>query len=460
MTDKGLVNKLWSLCNVLRDDGIVYHKYLSELTYLLFLKNADETGRDNLLPPGCRWSDLVKQQGKGALSFYRKMLTKLGEDAPDKIVREIFVFPTTVFSHDENLSKVIREINAIDWHSAKIDGLGDVYESLLEKNAAEARSGSGQYFTPRALVDCLVRLIKPRLGEIIQDPALGTGGFLISADQEIKRTSTKTQYSAKPPLYRGFEIERDTYRLSLMNLFLHGMKAQIKHGDALTKDADGLEPADVILANPPFGSTAGGARVRRSDLIFSTSNKQLLFLQHIYLGLKVGGRAAVVLPDNVLFEDGVGRRVRADLLDKCNLHTILRLPTGIFYAAGVNTNVLMFSRQVKNGTKSVWVYDMRTNIPRFKKANPIKAVDFHDFEKAFGADPFGKSKRIDQGPNGRFRCFGREEIAKRNDNLDIRWLRERNGADIDSQLGPDEIAQAIQSHLRTALSEMEWLMRT
>jgi type I restriction enzyme M protein len=226
MTKSNIINKLWNLCHVLRDDGIVYHKYLAELTYLLFLKIAQETGTEDLLPTGYHWSDLLVNSGQGMLGFYRKMLTTLGEDSPDQLVRQIFAFPTTVFTHDENLQKVVHSIDRIDWHVAKADGLGDLYESLLERNAAEARSGAGQYFTPRSLVDCLVRLVEPSLGEVIQDPALGTGGFLISAEHLLRQKYSDTDYAASPPFYQGVEIERDTYRLCLMNFFVHGMQGK------------------------------------------------------------------------------------------------------------------------------------------------------------------------------------------------------------------------------------------
>lgn len=232
-----------------------------------------------------------------------------------------------MFSHDENLQRVVEGIEAIDWHTGLKDDLGDIYESLLERNATEARSGSGQYFTPRPLVDCMVRIMGPKPGETIQDPAVGTGGFLISASRWVQALPRKRSVKT---WFQGIEIEWDTYRLCLMNMFLHQIDGEIFHGDALTDDATPMVPADIILANPPFGTAAGSARVRRGDLPFITSNKQLMFLQHIYLGLRVGGRAAVVVPDNVLFEPGVGRRVRQDLMEKCNLHTILRLPTGIF----------------------------------------------------------------------------------------------------------------------------------
>jgi type I restriction enzyme M protein len=447
--------RIWSLCHVLRDDGIVYHKYLSELTYLLFLKVAAETGREDLLPEGCRWSDLAKHAGRGMLSHYRKMLTTLGEDAPDHVVREIFRFPTTVFSHDENLQKVVRGIDALDWHEAKADGLGAVYEGLLQRSASEARSGAGQYFTPRSLVDAMVRVLQPQLGEVIQDPAAGTGGFLISTQEYIQANASETEYKSSPPIYQAVEIESDTYRLCLMNMFLHGMRGEVIHGDALTEDIIHLPSPDVIIANPPFGSSAGGARARRTDLPFPTSNKQLLFLQHIYLALKPGGRAAVVLPDNVLFEEGVGRRVRKHLLDICDVHTLLRLPTGIFYAADVKTSVLFFSRPSDGepSTKRIWVYDLRTNLPRFRKGRQLSAEVFSHFVKLFGPDPLGRSTR-DPAASERFKSFSREEIAERAENLDLRWLTEGLPEEVDDR-EPDEIVASIVQMLQSALNDVE-----
>jgi type I restriction enzyme M protein len=447
--------RIWTLCHVLRDDGIVYHKYLSELTYLLFLKVAAEIGREDLLPIGCRWADLSKHAGKGMLSHYRKMLTTLGEDAPDHVVREIFRFPTTVFSHDENLQKVVHGIDALDWHEAKADGLGAIYEGLLQRSASEARSGAGQYFTPRSLVDAMVRVLRPQLGETIQDPAAGTGGFLISAQEHIVATNKRSDYEASPPVYQAVEIESDTYRLCLMNMFLHGMKGHVLHGDALTDDVEKLSAPDVIIANPPFGSSAGGARARRSDLPFPTSNKQLLFLQHIYLALKPGGRAAVVLPDNVLFEEGVGRRVRKHLLDTCDVHTLLRLPAGIFYAADVKTSVLMFSRprEGEPETSQVWVYDLRTNMPRFRKGRQLTPEVFSEFVDLFGPDPLGRGSRS-EAASERFKPFSRKEIADREDNLDLRWLAEGVPEELDDR-EPDEIVATIVQLLQSALIEVE-----
>ena len=410
-----LAARLWSLCHVLRDDGIVYHKYLSELTYLLFLKNAKQLGAEADLPEGCRWDDLLAARGRGMLGFYRMMLTRLGEDVVEENVRSIFSFPTTVFSHDENLQKVVDGIEAIDWHQYGRDGLGEVYESLLERNATEARSGSGQYFTPRPLVNAMVRVTKPKAGETILDPAVGTGGFLIAAHR------TATPQDAQDRLYEGVEIERDTFRLALMNLYLHGMNGKVIHGDALTTDSADLSPADLVLANPPFGSSSGGARPRRDDLPYPTGNKQLAFLQCISMEMAPGGRAAVVVPDNVLDEPGVGLQVRRALVDEFDLHTILRLPNGIFYAPGVRTNVLFFNRLAvgQSGSEDVWFYELRANMPTFNKRNTLQDSDFDDFADAYGSDPYGRSPRH---PSERFTRISKEEIRAREYDLDVRWI--------------------------------------
>ncbi|WP_217578092.1 N-6 DNA methylase [Mesorhizobium sp. GbtcB19] len=444
--------KLWSLCHVLRDDGIVYHKYLSELSYLLFLKMADESDSEADLPPGCRWRDLRANSGPGMVSFYRKMLTRLGEDAANDRIRRIFAFPTTVFSHDENLAKVFRSMDGLDWHSIGADRFGDLYEYLLERASTEARAGAGQYFTPRALVDCLVDIMRPVAGEIIQDPAAGTGGFLVATQRYLLRSdpvvSSKTTFE-------GVEIERDTYRLCLMNFFLHGMTGVLINGDALTRDADGLQPADLILANPPFGSSGGGARARRTDLKVVTSNKQLLFVQHIYRSLKPGGRAAVVVPDNVLFETGAGRRVRKELFDTCDVHTILRLPVGIFYATGVSTVVLIFTKSQPDrltGNDRLWVYDLRSNYPKLGRGNQFDASSLANFKSFYGQDPLGKSFRPEQGKD--FHSWTRQDIIDRDYDLNLVRSSEHNVEDV---ADPEELAIAIADRLREALSEIEGL---
>ncbi|QJU57114.1 N-6 DNA methylase [Sphingomonas sp. AP4-R1] len=457
MNIENIVQKIWNLCHILRGDGVSYHEYISELTYLLFLKIAEENGTEDLLPKGYRWRDLVGYEGPDLLNFYREMLTYLGGHAESENIRKIYAFPTTVFSHSENLKAVVDGIARLDWHSLSMDGMGDIYEGLLSKNSQDARSGAGQYFTPRALVDSIVKLVQPALGDVVQDPATGSGGFLISADQQLRARVAPDEYDRNPPKYEGVEIEKATFRICLMNAFLHQLDSRLILGDALTSDADLLSPADVILANPPFGAKAGSARKLREDITYGGANKQLAFLQHIYLGLKPGGRAAVVLPDNVLFEEGVGQKIRRELMELCNLHTILRLPSGIFYSPGVKTNVLFFVRgETDSGnTETVWVYDMRHEAPRFGKKRPLTAGDFEPFESAFGSDPSGNAPRVSEGEGGRWRSYDRRAIADRSDNLDLIWLGGSDPAPEELPAEPEEVAAAIIGHLRNALADIQ-----
>jgi type I restriction enzyme M protein len=460
-----IVQKLWNLCHILRDDGITYHEYVTELTFLLFLKMAKETGTEDQIPKGYRWDDLTKKEGTELLQFYKKLLLDLGGKGSGR-VQAIFANAGTSFREPRHLRTVVTSIDGLDWYSAKHEGLGDLYEGLLEKNAEETKSGAGQYFTPRPLIECMVALIKPQPGERIQDPAIGTGGFLINADRYVRSQTddyhdlsvAKQNFQRREAFY-GCELVPDVQRLALMNAMLHDIEGDIVLGDTLGPTGARLPKADVILTNPPFGTKKGGGGPTRDDITYPTSNKQLVFLQHVYRGLKPGGRAAVVLPDNVLFEDGVGQKVRADLMDKCDLHTILRLPTGIFYAQGVKTNVLFFTRGAKDkaNTKAVWFYDLRTNAPSFGKRTPLTRAYFAEFEKAFGTDPLGKSKRKDQGETGRFRKFTREEIAKRNDNLDISWLKDESNGNNDDLPEPEVIAAEIIANLKVAMAEMEAL---
>ena len=464
-TTQDIVQKLWNLCHILRDDGITYHEYVTELTYLLFLKMAKETEIEDQLPKGYRWNDLTKREGIELLEYYKKLLLDLGNKGSTR-VQAIFANANTSFRQPRHLESTVKSIDDLDWYSAKHEGLGDLYEGLLEKNAEETKSGAGQYFTPRPLIESMVELIKPQAGERVQDPAVGTGGFLINADRYVKSQTddhhdlpaAKQKFQIREAFY-GVELVPDVQRLALMNAMLHGIEGDIILGDTLGPTGSKLPKADVILTNPPFGTKKGGGGGEREDITFPTSNKQLVFLQHVYRGLKPGGRAAVVLPDNVLFEEGVGQKVRADLMDKCDLHTILRLPTGIFYAQGVKTNVLFFTRgeKDKSNTKAVWFYDMRTNAPSFGKRTPFTRAHFADFEKAFGADSLGKSKRKDQGEAGRFRKFTREDIAKRTDNLDISWLKDDSVTDHADLAAPHVIAAEIVAQLHTALEEMQGL---
>lgn len=437
---------------------MVYHQYMTELTYLLFLKLAEETGAEAALPEGCTWRDLMSFSRDEQLGEYRKMLTRLGEDAQSEMVRHIFSFPTTVFTNSANLRIVASGIDELRWSSANRDQFGDIYEGLLEKNAVESKSGAGQYFTPRPLIDSIIAVSKPKAGEIVQDPAAGTGGFLTSAFRYAYPDHSGRLSTARE--YQGVELVKDTYRLCLMNLFMHGIDGTIINGDALSGDYLQLESPDLVLTNPPFGAKGSGGRATRTDLPFPTKNKQFAFLQHVYLCLKAGGRAAIVVPDNVLFEEGVGAKIRSDLLEKCDLHTILRLPTGIFYAQGVKTNVLFFTRGLKEtgNTREVWVYDLRTNMPSYGKRAPLTRDDFAGFESAFGDDSFGASPRLDQGANGRFRRFSRAEIRERGDNLDLSWLRDENKSRPEDLPAPQEILAEITARLQEALAEIEDLV--
>jgi len=470
-----IVAKLWSLCHVLRDDGVTYNEYVTELTYLLFLKMLaevpDQNGglREDRLPKRYRWAELGKREGLDQLDYYKQLLLDLGKpDTKDALVRTIFTDAQTKLRKPTNLKSLTSSIDQLDWFSAREEGLGTLYEGLLEKNAADKKSGAGQYFTPRPLIDCIVRLMKPQPGETIQDPAAGTAGFLVAADRYIK-DRTDELYKLPPDMahfqrhsaYVGAELVPDTHRLCLMNLLLHGIEGGVELADTLSPDGERLAKADLLLTNPPFGTKKGGGRPTRSDFSVTadTSNKQLAFVEHIVRALKPGGRAAVVVPDNVLFEDNTGRRLRSWLMDLCNLHTILRLPTGIFYAQGVKTNVLFFNRGKtdKANTKAVWVYDLRANIPAFGKTRPLRGDDFANFEKAYGNDPYGGAKRKDEGEDGRWRCFTREQISARNDTLDISWLRDTEAEAEEQLTEPEDIAAAIIGHLKAALEDVEAL---
>ena len=464
-----IVAKLWSLCHVLRDDGVTYNEYVTELTFLLFLKMLEETRKESRLPKQYRWGELAKREGLDQLDYYKRLLLDLGKpEIKDGLVRAIFTDAQTKLRKPTNLKALTSSIDQLDWFSAREEGLGNLYEGLLEKNASDKKSGAGQYFTPRPLIDCIVRLMKPQAGESVQDPAAGTAGFLVAADRFIKdhtddlyKLSEQKAFFQRNNAFVGAELVPDTHRLCMMNLLLHGIEGGVELADTLSPDGERLSKADLLLTNPPFGSKKGGGRPTRSDFSVTadTSNKQLAFVEHIVRALKPGGRAAVVVPDNVLFEDNTGRRLRSWLMELCGLHTILRLPTGIFYAQGVKTNVLFFQRGKtdKANTKSVWIYDMRANMPAFGKTRPLTVADFADFEKAYGNDPNGGAKRKDRGEDSRWRTFTREQIAARNDNLDIAWLRDTEAEAEEQLTEPEDIAAAIIGHLRAALEDIETL---
>lgn len=528
MTNNDIVQKLWNLCDVLRDDGINYSDYVTELVLLLFIKMVHEnteagTLKKHPLPEDCRWTDLNSKSGINLLNDYKAILLALStgrrmEADPnepgktievqvhdDPLISAIYADAQTRLREPRHLEQMIKTLDQIDWFSAQKDGLGDLYEGLLEKNASETKSGAGQYFTPRALINSMVRCIKPQPGEVIQDPAVGTAGFLIAADRYIKdqtdelyTLSAQDQRFQKSKAFIGVELVPSTRRLALMNCLLHGMEGDdegvVHLGNALGQVGTSLAKADIILANPPFGTAKGGeASITRDDLTYRTSNKQLAFLQHIYRNLKPGGRAAVVLPDNVLFEAGVGTEVRRDLMNKCNLHTLLRLPTGIFYAQGVKTNVLFFTKgsvkdkyQDTGCTENVWVYDLRTNMPSFGKRTPFGERHLKPFEAVYGDDPNGQSLRQegewsfnaeeiavdidaseenqnvsdDRLAKARWRCFSREWIRDtKGDSLDISWLKDKGSIDAADLPAPEVLAGEAMSELVQALGELDGLMR-
>ena len=459
MTTQEIVAKLWNLCNVLRDDGITYHQYVTELTYILFLKMAKETGAESQIPADYRWDVLISKSGIELKKYYKELLDHLGENCTGRI-QQIYQGAATNIDEPKNLEKIITTIDGLDWFSAREEGLGNLYEGLLEKNANEKKSGAGQYFTPRVLIDCMTRLMKPQPGERCNDPACGTFGFMIAAHQYVKdETDDFFDLDAdvakfeKEEAFTGCELVHDTHRLALMNAMLHDIEGQIILGDTLSNQGKSMKGYDLVLTNPPFGTKKGGERATRDDFTFPTSNKQLNFLQHIYRSLKADGkaRAAVVLPDNVLFADGEGEKIRVDLMDKCNLHTVLRLPTGIFYAQGVKTNVLFFTRCTtdKGNTKEVWFYDLRTNMPSFGKTNPLKKEDFAGFEAAYEAED--RHTVTDE----RWNCFTREQIAEKGNSLDLGLIRDDSIVDYDDLPDPIESGEEAIAQLEEAIDLLQ-----
>ena len=455
MTTQEIVSKLWNLCNVLRDDGITYHQYVTELTYILFLKMAKETGAEKQIPEAYRWDKLTVKSGIELKKFYKELLNHLGENCTGR-VREIYQGSATNIEEPKNLEKIITTIDGLDWYSAREEGLGNLYEGLLEKNANEKKSGAGQYFTPRVLIDVMTKLVDPQPGERCNDPACGTFGFMIAARNHVYEATDEffdldadTAEFERNEAFTGCELVHDTHRLALMNAMLHDINGQILLGDTLSNVGKSMHSFDVVLTNPPFGTKKGGERATRDDFTFPTSNKQLNFLQHIYRSLKQSGkaRAAVVLPDNVLFADGDGERIRVDLMDKCNLHTVLRLPTGIFYAQGVKTNVLFFTRgrTDKGNTKEVWFYDLRTNMPSFGRTTPLKPEHFDDFVAAYTAED--RRAVSDE----RWSVFTREQIEAKGNSLDLGLIRDDSVLDYNELPNPIESAEEAVAELEEAV---------
>lgn len=477
-----IVSRVWSFCTTLRDDGVGYGDYLEQLTYLIFLKMADEYSRPPYsrkigIPENLGWSSLKGARGAALEVHYVTVLRELGNKPG--LLGQIFTKAQNKIQDPAKLSRLIDMVDETQWVTLGTDVKGDIYEGLLERNAEDTKSGAGQYFTPRPLIRAMVECVRPLPGKTIADPACGTGGFFLAAYDFLVATHLEMDREQRAFLkhdtFFGNEIVAGTRRLALMNMFLHNIgeidgNSPISPNDALI--APPRERFDYVLANPPFGKkssmvfTNEDGELDRDDLTYNrqdfwatTSNKQLNFVQHIRSMLKTTGRAAVVVPDNVLFEGGAGETVRRKLLETTDLHTILRLPTGIFYANGVKANVLFFDNQPARAepwTREVWVYDYRTNIHHTLKKKPLRYEDLVDFVACY--HPQNRFKRNENwhesaNPEGRWRRFGLEQILARDKtSLDIFWLKDKSLADLDNLPEPDELASEIIENLEAGLA--------
>jgi type I restriction enzyme M protein len=461
-----IVQKLWGFCHTLRHDGVDYGDYIEQLTYLLFLKMADE--KDVTVPKGCDWETLKNLSGTKLTDHYGEVLRKLRES--EGLLGAIFTQATSRFNNPVNLRRLIDMIDEEEWSALDVDVKGAAFEGLLEKAASEGKKGAGQYFTPRPLIQSICRVMMPdprgKQSFTIADPACGTGGFLVGAYEwlvvagkgvfdraEARRIRTSTYY--------GQELVARPRRLALMNLYLHGVEPHIYLGDTLYEPDRG-ERYDIVLTNPPFGTKGANQAPDRDDFTIETSNKQLNFVQHVVNVLKPGGRAAIVLPDNCLFEDKAGE-VFEILMQDCNLHTILRLPRGTFtpYSQGVKANVIFFQKGMP--TEYVWIFDGRSNVPGItKKDRPLTSQHFDEFENAYGKDPNGTGKRKDKGETGRFSRFSVAEIKKRDYKLDVTWLRDESLEENGDLPEPQDLAteaitefEAIVDDLREIVALVE-----
>ncbi len=453
-----IVNKLWGFCHVLRHDGIDYGDYIEQLTYLLFLKMADE--KAVALPKGYDWNLLKEKSGTDLTDYYTEILRKLRGEAG--MLGDIFAQSMPRFNNPVNLKNLINLIDKEDWAAMDVDVKGAAFEGLLERAASEGKKGAGQYFTPRVLIRSMIRIMKPDPRQnprfTICDPACGTGGFLLGAYEwlmEITKGSLdrKDTERIKTTTYFGQDLVPRPRRLALMNLFLHGLEPMIYLGDAIYEPDKG-EHYDCVLTNPPFGTKGANQAPSRDDFTIETSNKQLNFVQHILTILKQGGRAAVVLPDNCLFESKAGEVMKIVMQD-CNVHTILRLPRGTFtpYSQGVKANVIFLQKGLP--TKETWIYDNRSNIEGItKKERPLTKEHFTEFEQCFGEDPNGKSKRTDQGETGRFRRFTIDEIINREYRLDITWLKDESLEDPSDLPAPEVLAEEAATELEAVVDEL------
>ncbi|MBS1647249.1 MAG: SAM-dependent DNA methyltransferase [Bacteroidetes bacterium] len=500
MSESVIVSKVWNFANVLRDDGVGYGDYLEQITYLLFLKMADELnkppynkglkfpklknaqGEENPKGETCDWQTLSQKRGLELETFYNQMLRSLGSEKGT--LGQIFVKSQNKIQDPSKLLKIMDMIDKEQWSMMGTDIKGKIYEGLLEKNAEDTKSGAGQYFTPRSLIKTMIACLRPKPMKTIIDPACGTGGFFLAAYDFIKAQDLDQEEKAflKNETFHGNEIVANTRRMCLMNMFLHNIgeidgEPLISSADALVSDNG--KRYDYVLANPPFGKKSSmtitneeGKQekqdyiINRQDFVATTANKQLNFMQHIKTLLKATGEAAVVLPDNVLFEGGAGETVRKELMKTTELHTILRLPTGIFYAQGVKANVLFFDNKPASKspwTKNVWIYDYRSNISHTLKKNPLTSEDLKDFVKCY--NPENRNKRVETwseaNPEGRWRKFSYEEIIERDKtNLDIFWIKDEGLTDLDNLPDPDILANEIIENIEAGLNSFKEIMET
>lgn len=454
-----VVQKLWGFCHTLRHDGIDYGDYIEQLTYLLFLKMADERGVE--VPKNCDWPTLYKQSGTDLTDHYVDVLRTLSKQKG--LLGDIFAGAQSRFNNPVNLKRMISLIDETEWTGLNVDVKAQAFEGLLEKAASEGKKGAGQYFTPRVLIQSIVRVMKPdpraHKDFTIGDPACGTGGFLVCAyewliDQTkggaIDRELAKR---LKSSTYFGQDLVERPRRLALMNLYLHGLEPEIALGDAIYEVPSG-RLYDVVLTNPPFGTKGANQAPEREDFTIETSNKQLNFLQHVVQILKPGGRAAVVLPDNCLFEGKAGEVFKL-VMEDCNVHSILRLPRGTFspYSQGVKANVVFFQKGFP--TENVWIFDARSNVPGItKKERPLSPSHFAEFEKCYGGDPNGGSQRKDLGEQGRFRKFHISDIKERDYKLDIKWLKDESIEDAGDLPEPQDLAAEAISQLEAIVNDL------
>ena len=453
-----IVQKLWGFCHTLRHDGVDYGDYIEQLTYLLFLKMADE--KAVVIPKSCDWESLRALSGTKLTDHYNEVLRKLRES--EGLLGAIFTQATSRFNNPVNLRRLIDMIDEEEWSSLGVDVKGAAFEGLLEKAASEGKKGAGQYFTPRPLIQSICRVMKPdprgKQDFTVDDPACGTGGFLVGSYEWLVNASKgvfdrSEARRIRTATYHGQELVPRPRRLALMNLYLHGVEPHIYLGDTLYEPDRG-ERYDIVLTNPPFGTRGANQAPDRDDFTIETSNKQLNFVQHVMNTLKPGGRAAIVLPDNCFFESKAGE-VFEILMQDCNLHTILRLPRGTFtpYSQGIKANVIFF--QKSRLTEEVWIFDGRSNVPGItKKDRTLTKEHFKEFEECYGKDPNGLSKRTDTSESGRFRKFQLSEIKKRDYRLDVSWLKDESLEENGELPEPQDLAAEAITELEAVVDDL------